>query len=131
MEQLTTSMQKDSITVRIIAFLTFIYLPATFVSVTTTYHFLGFDGLKRRQTFFSTDIVKYQNQNSVNVGDASGPNKEYVSFSAIALHRWLEVTLPLTFLTFVAAVLWLWREDRKLRRVYQELPLAEPKSEGT
>ena len=131
MEQLTTSMQKDSLTVRIIAFLTFIYLPATFVSVTIAYHFLGFDGLKRRQTFFSTDIVKYQNQNSVNAGDASDPNKEYVSFSAIALHRWLEVTLPLTFLTFVAAVLWLWREDRKLRRVYQELPLAEPKSEGT
>ena len=33
MENLTTSMQKDSLTVRIIAFLTFLYLPATFVSV--------------------------------------------------------------------------------------------------
>lgn len=33
MEKLTTSMQKDSLTVRIIAFLTFLYLPATFVSV--------------------------------------------------------------------------------------------------
>ena len=33
MENLTTSMQKDSHTVRVIAFLTFIYLPATFVSV--------------------------------------------------------------------------------------------------
>lgn len=33
MEQLTTRMQKDSLTVRIIAFLTFLYLPATFVSV--------------------------------------------------------------------------------------------------
>ena len=33
METLTTSMQKDSLTVRIIAFLTFLYLPATFVSV--------------------------------------------------------------------------------------------------
>lgn len=91
---------------------------------------LLFDGLKRRQTFFSTDIVKYQNQNSVSTGDASGLTKQYVSFSAIALNRWLQVTLPLTFLTFVAAILWLWREDRKLRRVYQELPLVEPKSEG-
>ena len=91
---------------------------------------LLFDGLKRRQTFFSTDIVKYQNQNSVSTGDASGPSKQHVSFSAIALNRWLQVTLPLTFLTFVAAILWLWREDRKLRRVYQELPLVEPKSEG-
>ena len=131
MEQLTTSMQRDSLTVRIIAFLTFIYLPATFVSVIIVYHFLVSDVLKRRQTFFSTDIVKYQNQNSVSTGDASGPTKQYVSFSAIALNRWLQVTLPLTFLTFVAAVLWLWREDRKLRRVYDELPLAEPKSEGT
>ena len=33
MEKLTTNMQKDSLTVRIIAFLTFLYLPATFVSV--------------------------------------------------------------------------------------------------
>ena len=36
MEQLTISMQRDSLTVRIIAFLTFIYLPATFVSVSLT-----------------------------------------------------------------------------------------------
>ena len=35
MEKLTTSMQKDSLTVRIIAFLTFLYLPATFVSVSS------------------------------------------------------------------------------------------------
>ena len=89
---------------------------------------LLFDGLKRRQTFFSTDIVKYQNQNLVSTSDASGPTKQYVSFSPIALNRWLQVTLPLTFLTFVAAILWLWREDRKLRRVYQELPFVEPKS---
>ncbi len=33
MEKLTSSMQRDSHTVRIIAFLTFVYLPATFVSV--------------------------------------------------------------------------------------------------
>ena len=100
-------MQRDSLTVRIIAFLTFIYLPATFVSVIIAYHFLVFDVLKGRQTFFSTDIVKYQNQNSVSTGDASGPTKQYVSFSAIALNRWLQVTLPLIFLTFVAAVVWL------------------------
>ena len=36
MENLTTSMRKDSLTVRVIAFLTFLYLPATFVSVTTS-----------------------------------------------------------------------------------------------
>lgn len=35
MENLTTSMQRDSLTVRIIGFLTFLYLPATFVSVSS------------------------------------------------------------------------------------------------
>lgn len=38
MENLTTSMQKDSQTVRIIGFLTFLYLPATFVSVSSISH---------------------------------------------------------------------------------------------
>ena len=35
MEKLTASMQRDSLNVRIIAFLTFVYLPGTFVSVSS------------------------------------------------------------------------------------------------
>lgn len=45
------------------------------------------------QTFFSTDVVKYQDNN-----DAGG-----AAFSALALTRWLQVTLPLTALTLLVA----------------------------
>jgi len=56
---------------RIVTVVTLIYLPATFVS-----------------TFFSIDIIKYQ-------GEGSG------SFLAVALFRWLQVTLPLTLVTLI------------------------------
>lgn len=45
------------------------------------------------QTFFSTDVVKYQDQN-----DNSG-NNQNGSYSPLALQRWLQVTLPLTALS--------------------------------
>jgi hypothetical protein len=41
------------------------------------------------QTFFSTNVVKYQSNGT--------------AFSSLALMRWLQVTLPLTALTFLAA----------------------------
>jgi hypothetical protein len=47
------------------------------------------------QTFFSTDIVKYQNQVSGGAGN--------VSFSATALSRWLQLTIPLTAITLVVS----------------------------
>lgn len=43
------------------------------------------------QTFFSTDVIKYQ-------GNQSGG-----SFSQVAMNRWLEVTIPLTVLTLLLA----------------------------
>jgi hypothetical protein len=46
------------------------------------------------QTFFSTDIVKYQNPDGL-----SG----HASFSPVALSRWLQVTLPLTLITLLGA----------------------------
>lgn len=68
----------EAITMRIITIVTLIYLPATFVS-----------------TFFGTDIVKYQ------------PNDEaetyHTRYSSLAMNRWLQVTLPLTLITLVAA----------------------------
>ena len=109
--------------VRIIAFLISIYLPATIASVSVACHFLVFDGLKRCQTIYSSAVFKHQNQNPINSSDAPGPIKQLVSTPAIALDRWLEVTLPMTCLAFAAAGLWLWREDRKLRRVYQNSPI--------
>ncbi|KAJ0163381.1 hypothetical protein CTA2_3082 [Colletotrichum tanaceti] len=74
----------ETIAVRIVTIVTLIYLPATFSS-----------------TFFSTDIIKFEN------GEV---------FSRIALERFLEVTLPLMFLTFLSAGLWFWMEWRKRAR---------------
>ncbi|POS73059.1 hypothetical protein DHEL01_v208549 [Diaporthe helianthi] len=44
-------------------------------------------------TFFSTDIIKYQGDN----GSGSG------TFSSTAMTRWLQVTIPLTVVTLLAA----------------------------
>ncbi|KZL63053.1 fungal specific transcription factor domain-containing protein [Colletotrichum incanum] len=86
----------EAIAVRIVTIVTLIYLPATFSS-----------------TFFSTDVVKYQD------GEV---------FSKIALERFLQVTLPLMFLTFVSAGLWFWVEwrrraqnSRRIRRYFLDL----------
>ncbi|KAI8273262.1 hypothetical protein K4K56_002154 [Colletotrichum sp. SAR 10_98] len=75
LERLNHNMEKEAILVRIVTIVTLIYLPATFVS-----------------TFFSTDIIKYQ--------DSDSPKG---TFSPIAMERWLQVTLPLTSLTLLVA----------------------------
>ncbi|KAK1977648.1 hypothetical protein LZ30DRAFT_251940 [Colletotrichum cereale] len=79
----------EAIAVRIVTIVTLIYLPATFSS-----------------TFFSTDIIKYEN------GEV---------FSKIALERFLQVTLPLMFLTFVSAGLWFWIEWRRRARNFLKI----------
>ncbi|KAJ0107648.1 hypothetical protein J7T55_010253 [Diaporthe amygdali] len=82
-EQLTFQQQKEAKIMRVIAVMTLIYLPATFSS-----------------TFFSTDVVKYQQ-------DGDGPaDYSYTSYSGLALERWFEVTIPLTIITFAVAVGW-------------------------
>ena len=93
MERLTRSMynvgvlsQTEAAAMRVITVLTLLYLPATFVS-----------------TFFSTDVVKYQNQSSSGNG---------TSFSPVAMWRWLQVTLPLTFITCIIAY-YLYRKSIK------------------
>lgn len=111
MEDLTKNMfqlgimgQKEAIAMKIITVVTLVYLPATFVSVRIILSFL----ISHRpltdlsQTFFSTDVVKYQNQNN----DLSTVTNQTSSqsYSGLALERWIEVTFPLTFLTVVAAV---------------------------
>ena len=80
------------------------------------------------QTFFSTDIIKYQNQGSGDDGTEASLGNPSGSFSSIALYRWLQVTLPLTFMTFAAAIFWLWREDRKVKKADSELPMTEVKT---
>ncbi|KAH6656533.1 hypothetical protein BKA67DRAFT_654865 [Truncatella angustata] len=86
---LTIQQQREAKIMRVIALVTLIYLPATFVS-----------------TFFSTDVVKYQ---------PDGDNEDavpYTSYSGLALERWFEVTVPLTILTFVVAVGWYYGYDQ-------------------
>jgi hypothetical protein len=76
------------------------------------------------QTFFSTDIVKYQRENPALViynssaGAApSGPilldmDQKGVSFSGLALDRFLQVSLSLMVLTFAVAGVWYVCERR-------------------
>jgi hypothetical protein len=108
METLTMMAQKEAIAMRIITVVTLLYLPATFVSVSQSSRTCG-DLANQIQTFFSTDIVKYQNQ-----GQGQGlSNDDGTSFSSIAMYRWLQVTLPLTALTLFAA--WMAYERAKGR----------------
>ncbi|KAH8688246.1 hypothetical protein BGZ61DRAFT_533042 [Ilyonectria robusta] len=91
LERLNGNLEKEAIVVRIVTIVTLIYLPATFVS-----------------TLFSTDIIKYQ-------GSPQG------NYSAVAMQRWLQVTLPLTFLTLCAAYLGKkWAERQSHPTVLQE-----------
>ena len=47
------------------------------------------------QTFFSTDIIKYQDPNGGRPGNGT--------YSSVAMKRWLQVTLPLTVITLLGA----------------------------
>jgi hypothetical protein len=67
----------------------------------------------RFQTFFSTDVVKYQNDNrdnnNNNTAESNMPtpgNSNSDSYSSLALERWFEVTIPLTVVTFMLAFWW-------------------------
>ncbi|KAK0661222.1 hypothetical protein QBC41DRAFT_330499 [Cercophora samala] len=84
MHRLNKNMKEETLVVRIITIVTLVYLPATFVS-----------------TLFSTDIIKYQ--------DDKYPNGK---FSETAMVRWIQVTVPLTALTLIAAGLGKWRASR-------------------
>ncbi|KAF4871696.1 Serine/threonine-protein kinase mph1 [Colletotrichum siamense] len=66
LERLNQNMEREAIMVRIVTIVTLIYLPATFVS-----------------TFFSTDIIKYQGQDS-----------PQGNFSPVAMERWLQILEP-------------------------------------
>jgi hypothetical protein len=92
MEFMTSVAQRDAIMVRIITFITLVFLPATFVS-----------------TFFSTDVIKYQDQNDF------GHSYYTSSYSRIALERWLQITVPLTTVTLVGAFWFFSKEKKRLK----------------
>jgi hypothetical protein len=107
MEDLTTLTYRDTIGMKIITVGTFVFLPATFVSVSSA-PFRASDTQRLRvlKTFFSTDIIKYQNAE-----DSNG------SFSGIALERWAEVTIPLTALTFAIGMIAFYLADKRRKKM--------------
>jgi hypothetical protein len=116
-EQLNLNLEKEAIVMRIITIVTLLYLPATFVSVGG----LSLMSTAKRskltllgtQTFFSTDIIKYQNPN----GGSPGPG----IFSSTAMTRWLQITLPLTAVTIFIA--WLtYKSAERARQRRDEQP---------
>lgn len=106
MEVLSTSMYKETIAMRVIAGVTLIYLPATFVSVRMPNCCCVLSNLM--QSFFSTDVVKYQldsDSSAVNSTDSLLAAKQpQDAYSHLAMERWLEVAIPLTVLTMVLAL---------------------------
>jgi len=130
MEDLTISMhkigamsQKEAIAMRIITVVTLVYLPATFVSVRLQYRSYFWRPLNQLETFFSTDIIKYQNQGDNTNSSFQHPAPTFNgSFSELALLRWLEVTLPLTLLTLGIGWVFFKLADKK-RKEAGQLPV--------
>ncbi|KAF2843020.1 hypothetical protein M501DRAFT_52755 [Patellaria atrata CBS 101060] len=118
--------QKDTVAMRIVTFVTLIYLPATFVSVSDPNNHL-IRILTEIQTFFSTDVVKYQPpDNSPVVTNATFSTPAFQgSYSSIALNRWLQVTLPLTMITLMAAVLWYRIDSGKRQKIWIQIAKGE------
>ena len=94
-EELNRRTGREAVVMRIITTVTLVYLPATFVSVSNMVLLLGLDN--EYQTFFSIDIVKFNNP----ISDSAGDDNE--TFSALAMERWLQVTFPLTALTLLGS----------------------------
>jgi hypothetical protein len=134
MEALTVSMwymgalaQKEAIAIRIITWATLIFLPATFVSVSARsvrYVAINLASANISKTFFSTDIIKYQDQNNF------GQNGWGQSFSIVALIRWLEVTLPLTLLVVGLAIMFFRISDKRRRLALEALPMYIKEAQG-
>jgi hypothetical protein len=136
MEILTTSMHvigamstREAIAMRVITVVTLIYLPATFVSVSTLPLTISRTVLTSSKTFFSTDIIKYQNQNGGN-GTTATSDPFMGSFSAIALYRWLQLTLPLTARTLGLGYLYYKMEEKK-KRLLTALPAFDTDSKSS
>jgi hypothetical protein len=79
------------------------------------------------RTFFSTDIIRYQNQTNGNAdgsGFALSASKAFnESFSKIALDRWLQVTVPLTCLTLGLSYAAFEVARKKQEKEFEKLPL--------
>ncbi|KAI1346722.1 hypothetical protein F5Y01DRAFT_308100 [Xylaria sp. FL0043] len=90
--------QKETIAMRTVTVITLLYLPPTFVS-----------------TFFSTDVVKYQDN-----------GEDQVYFSQNALNSFLFVTIPLWVITLLVVVFYYkwesWRREQRARGLLSHDP---------
>ena len=72
------------------------------------------------QAFFSTEVLEYE------PSQASQSGQKLEKFSLLALERFLELTLPLWFITFSIAGLWWLREQGKRKDRHEELKINYP-----
>lgn len=89
--------EKDTITMTIISWVTIIFLPATFISVSSKISIAGLIS-QLQQTLMSTDIVKFTTD-EVNT-------KPHMLFSSGALKLFFAVALPLTAFTLLTLMVW-------------------------
>lgn len=76
----------------------------------------------QEKTVFSTDIVKYQNEDknsSAANSTALDPKDDApkYSYSSLAMERWGETTVALSIATILAALLWYWYDGRDVKEV--------------
>lgn len=92
----------DAVAMKVITVITLVYLPMTFVS-----------------TFFSTDVVKYQPD------DSSGPSTSGAGsdmatsreqLSTLALKRFFAISIPLMVVTFLCALGWYRWETHRIKK---------------
>ena len=95
------------------------HLPARDIRISKSTYWNTFfspKSLSNQKSFFSTDVVKYQNQNQTPSQDTQ---EQYSHFSELAMYRWLQVALPLTAVTLVLG--WLgyrWAERKQHKKLH-------------
>ncbi|KAK2616532.1 hypothetical protein QQS21_000575 [Conoideocrella luteorostrata] len=127
MHDIAARTEQETVAMSVITFFTLVFLPGTFVAVRYGIPITGTVAtsiLTRSQTFFSSNIVKFDNSKSGNFGDWE------LQMSALKL--FLTMSLPLMFITlFVWAVLRTYAgRKRRVKLALAELPLIE-KPKGT
>jgi len=108
MKQIALKTEKETIFMRIITVVTLFFLPGTFVAVSGPYISQAMAALIP-QTLMSTDVVKFQNDNSL-----------IHRFSWQALVMYVGITIPIMALTVLVAFWYRNREQERLKREREE-----------
>jgi len=105
MEDIALKTEEETVSMRIVTYVTLFFLPGTFVSVRSVLSSLS-QSLTYVQTVMSTDILKYSANNGM----------QTATFSLGALKIWIAMTLLLMIMTFLSSCLIRRRENQKSRR---------------